>query len=387
MRLMPRLPRTIVLLALTSLFADISTEMLYPILPLFLTRDLRAPASIVGLIEGVAQATQYLAQGFSGWFADRAGRNKPIALLGYGLAALAKPTMGLAVAWPAVLAGRFVDRLGSGTRSAPRDALIAAAAGKSRRGVAFGLEGAGDNLGTVAGPLIAAALLFALHLTVRWIFSLAAVPGVVAFALVAPVPETVRHDQPGERPNARSLPPGYWKYLVAAAVSGLGNLSSAFVILRAARAGIPDAQTVLSYAAFNLLAAASSYPAGALSDRLGRKDVLLTGLAILVAADVGLTLAGPAAVVGALFVLSGAYQGIFRAAGKSLATDLAPPRQRATAIGLYSGAVGVAALLASLFGGQLWVSVGPSTTFAYGATLGAIGWILLATLVSETPRG
>ena len=183
------LPRAIVLLAITSFSADVATEMLYPVLPLFLTEELHAPRSAVGIVEGVAEATQNLVQAASGWLADRTGRSKPIAIAGYALAALAKPTIGLATAWPGVLASRFADRFGTGLRSAPRDALIAGSVEERRRGLAFGLEGIGDNLGAVVGPLIAAGLLYLLQVPLRSVFFLAFVPAAIAVALVSTVPD------------------------------------------------------------------------------------------------------------------------------------------------------------------------------------------------------
>jgi len=193
------LSRNTFLLAFASLFADISTEMLYPVLPIFLTQTLKASGSIVGLVEGIAQATQNIVQGFSGWLSDKLQRRKPIALVGYILAAVAKPLMGLATAWPGVLGGRFLDRLGAGTRTAPRDALIAASVEEKDRGKAFGLEGIGDNAGAFLGPLIAVALLITLGLDIRWVFYLAIIPGLLAVLMVVLVKE---------RPAPSPLKPG-----------------------------------------------------------------------------------------------------------------------------------------------------------------------------------
>jgi sugar phosphate permease len=178
------------LLALASLFADISTEMLYPVLPVFLTQSLGVRVSIVGLVEGIAQATQNIVQGFSGWISDKLKQRKPIAIFGYALAAVAKPLIGLSTGWPGVLGARVLDRLGSGTRSAPRDALVAASADDASRGKAFGLEGIGDNLGAFLGPLIAIALLGLAHVGLRSIFFIAFVPGVLAMLMILFVRET-----------------------------------------------------------------------------------------------------------------------------------------------------------------------------------------------------
>jgi MFS family permease len=183
------LSRNTFLLAFASLFADISTEMLYPVLPIFLTQTLKASGSVVGFVEGIAEATQNIVQGFSGWLSDKLQRRKPIAVAGYVLAAIAKPLIGLATAWPGVLGGRFLDRLGAGARTAPRDALIAASVDERDRGKAFDLEGIGDNAGAFLGPLLAVALLFTLGLDIRWIFYLAIIPGLLAVLMILLVEE------------------------------------------------------------------------------------------------------------------------------------------------------------------------------------------------------
>ncbi len=379
-----RLPPTIFAFVIVSFLSDVSTEMLLPILPLLLVRELRAPAGVVGVIEGVAQAAQYIAQGFSGWVADRVRRPRPIALAGYAVAAIAKPFIGLAVSWPTVLGGRMLDRAGSGTRSAPRDAMIAAAAG-DRRGAAFGLEGAGDNLGAVAGPLLTAALLAVAQPPLRVLCFLAAIPGALALALMASIP-VATDEAPVARERLRigALPGRYWCYVGAAAVYGLGNVSSAFVILQTVRAGIPVAATVLVYAGFNLAAAAVSYPAGALSDARGRGRVLLAGALLPPFAFLGLALTSSTILAVLLFAAYGAYQGVFRAVGKALATDLAPRELRASAIGMYSAAIGVAALVANIVGGQIWDRVSPAAMFEAGAVMTLIGWALLAALVRDS---
>ena len=179
--------------------------MPYPVLPIFLTQELGAPASVVGVVEGAAEATQNIVQGVSGWYADRIRRNKPLALVGYGLAALAKPAIGIASTWPVVLAGRVADRLGTGIRSAPRDALIAGSVDDCRRGAAFGFEGVGDNLGAVVGPLLAAALLFALQITTRSLFLIAFLPGAAAFILVVLVTTAVTANVSATSTGSRAM--------------------------------------------------------------------------------------------------------------------------------------------------------------------------------------
>lgn len=373
------------LLAFTSFFADISTEMLYPILPIFLTQVLFSPAAIVGVVEGVAEATQNIVQGFSGRLADKIQDNKKVALFGYGLASLAKPFMGFAASWEQLLLGRALDRLGTGTRSAPRDSLIASSVNESYRGRAFGLEGIGDNLGAVAGPLLAIVFLFTLHLQLRLIFYLAFIPGVLAFLMILTVKKR-SNKQSATLPKFRlnHLPTGYWKYLGAIGLAGVGNSSNAFLILRAKNIGIPLETTILIYAAFNLAAALASYPAGSLSDKLGRRNILILSLIIFIIAYLGFAISSNFLIIATLFILYGVYQGIFRAVGKSMAIDLIPSNLRATGIGIYSTVIGLTSLVASIIGGQLWDKFNPQATFVYGVVFAVIGVVSLFLLTRNS---
>ena len=276
------LSRTTFLLAFASLFSDISTEMLYPVLPVFLTQTLGATGSIVGLVDGFAQAAQNIVQGLSGTLSDRLQRRKPVALAGYFLAAISKPLMGLATVWQVVFGARLLDRLGAGARSAPRDALIAASVAEAHRGRAFGLEGVGDNAGAFLGPLVTLLLLYALHFDIRSVFYLAVVPGLLAFALVVLVkePRAAVAAEAKIDVSPRQFPPAYWKYLLVIALFALGNSSNAFLILRTQDIGASLEHTILIYAAFNLVAALISYPAGSLTDRWGGRNVLFAAFAI-----------------------------------------------------------------------------------------------------------
>jgi MFS family permease len=378
--------RNTVLLTFASLFADISTEMLYPVLPIFLTQTLRASGSIVGLVEGVAGATQNIIQGFSGSLSDKLQKRKSIAIVGYALAAIAKPLIGLSAVWQGVLGGRFLDRLGTGIRSAPRDALIAASVDEENRGKAFGLEGVGDNAGAFLGPLLAIVLLSFLHLDIRLIFYVAVIPGLLALTMILLVAE----GRPGE-PQAKvsiklgRFPNAYWKYLLATAVFGIGNSSNAFLILQTKALGASLATTILIYAAFNLVAALISYPAGSLSDRFGRRDLLLVSFAIFLAVYLGFALTRNLVLIGALFVLYGLFQGIFRSAGKALASDLAPNELRAGGVGWYGTTVGLSGLVASLVAGLLWDHVGHGAVFLFGAASALAGSLALLGLVPSKP--
>jgi MFS family permease len=379
------LSRNTFLLALASLFADISTEMLYPVLPVFLTQTLQASGSIVGLIEGIAQATQNIVQGFSGWLSDMLQRRKPVALAGYALAALAKPLMGLAAAWPGVLGGRFLDRLGTGTRSAPRDALIASSADDQSRGKAFGLEGVGDNAGACLGPLLALLLLGALAFDIRTIFYLAIIPGLAAVLMILLVREQPTSVTAKARIDASvvQFPSGYWKYLLLTALFGLGNSSTSFLILQTQDIGASLQTTIVIYAAFNFVAAVVSYPAGSLSDRWGRRNILLASFILFLAAYIGFALTRNIALIAGLFALYGVYQGIFRSVGKALAADFVPERLRASGLGWYNATVGLFGLAASLIAGLLWDRVGHEAVFLFGAACAIVGSIAVPLLLPK----
>ena len=374
------LSRNTFLLAVASLFADISTEMLYPILPVFLTQTLHASGSVVGIVDGIAQATQNIVQGFSGWLSDRLQKRKSIALVGYTLSALAKPLTGLATAWPAVLGARFLDRVGAGTRSAPRDALIASSVAEEDRGRAFGLEGIGDNLGAFLGPLLAVVLLVMLSVDIRWIFYLSVIPGLLAVLMVLLVQERATKVEAKSKIelNLRQFPRAYWKYLFITALFGIGNSSNSFLILQTKDLGASLETTILVYAAFNLVAALISYPAGFLSDRLGRKTVLLGSFVIFFIAYAGFALTQQVVWVAAMFVFYGLYQGIFRSVGKAFASDFVPDQLRASAVGWYSATVGLLQLVASVVAGLLWDRVGHAAVFAYGAAFALVGIIALS---------
>ena len=347
--------RNTFLLAFSSLFADISTEMLYPILPIFLTQTLKASGSVVGLIEGIAGATQNIVQGFSGSLSDKLQRRKPVALAGYFLSAIGKPLMGAATVWQGVLGGRFLDRLGAGTRSAPRDALIASSADAANRGRAFGLEGVGDNTGAFLGPLLAVLLLIVWQLDIRLIFYLAVIPGLLAFLMVVfvsegPVAVTAKSKIDV---NLRQFSKPYWKYLIATALFGIGNSSNAFLILQTKDIGASLTMTILIYAGFNLVAALISYPAGFLSDKMGRRNILLLAYAIFLVTYLGFALTHECRADRRALHPLWAVQGIFRSVGRALASDYVPEQLRASGVGWYNTTVGLFGLVASLVRARL----------------------------------
>ena len=374
--------KSTVLLALTSLFADISSEMLYPVLPIFLTQTLRASGSVVGLVEGIAEATKNIVQGLSGWLSDKLQKRKSLAFVGYVVSAIAKPLMGLAKTWPGVLGGRFLDRLGAGFRSAPRDALIASSVSDENRGRAFGLEGIGDNLGAFLGPLLTVLLFFSFHFEIRSIFYLAIIPGLFASLMILLVrdrPVSVAAKSKIDV-SFREFPRGYWKYLLVIAMFSIGNSSNSFLILQTKSSGASLEVTILIYAGFNLVAALISYPAGSLSDRWGRRNILLLSFVIFFVAYFGFARGRSVATLAILFIFYGLFQGIFRSVGKAFASDFVPEHLRASGVGWYNTTVGLLQLAASIVAGMLWDRVSHAAVFYYGAIFAIAGSVGLLTL-------
>jgi len=375
--------RDTVLLAFTSLFSDISSEMLYPVFPIFLTQMLHASGSIVGLVEGIAQATQNIVQGFSGWLSDKLQKRKSLAVAGYLLSAVAKPLIGFAQVWQGALGGRFLDRLGAGFRSAPRDALIASSVAEENRGRAFGLEGIGDNLGAFLGPLITVALLMSVHPDILWFFYLAIIPGLLSIFMILlvherPVPVAAKSKIDV---TLRQFPKTYWTYLLVTALFGVGNSSNSFLILQTRGMGASLGATILIYAGFNLVAALISYPAGSLSDTWGRRTLLLMAFLIFFISYLGFAHAKNLVLIATLFVFYGLFQGIFRAVGKAFAADFVPEHLRASGVGWYSMTVGLLGLVANIVAGLLWDRIGHAAVFYYGAAFALAGSIGLLVLI------
>lgn len=366
-----------VLLGLGSLFADISTEMLYPVLPIYLTQTLKAGGGVVGIVEGFAIAAQNIVQGLSGWISDKIHKRKPIAVLGYTIAALSKPLIGVANVWQGVLGARILDRTGTGIRSAPRDALIASSVEEEHRGKAFGLEGVGDNLGAFLGPILAIFLLYVLHFGIRHIFLIALIPGLLAVLMILLVSEKKKFSNASVKSKldlkVSKFPKEYWKYLIIIALSGIGNFSTSFLILRTKNIGVSLLATIFIYAIYNLIAALASYPSGFLSDKIGRKNLVIFSIFIFVLTYLGFALSKNILVIAFLFILYGIYQGIFRAIGKVWATDFIPAELRASGIGWYMTTVGLSGLAMSIIAGQLWDRVSHEAVFFYGATTALVG--------------
>jgi MFS family permease len=368
-----RLPRTVIALAAVSFLTDASSEMIYPLLPLFLNTTLGAGALAIGAIEGAAETVAALLKLVSGWWSDRVARRKPLVLLGYGLASVVRPLIGLAQSATQVLGLRLVDRIGKGIRGAPRDALIADAVDPSQRGRAYGFHRAGDHAGAVVGPLAAFALLGWFGFSLRTVFLLAAVPAALAvITLVVGVREAPRAVRgPARPPDLRRAGLGrtFWGYLAVLLVFTLGNSTDAFLLLRAADLGVPAALVPVLWAMLHVVKSASSTPGGTLSDRLGRRPLIVGGWIVFALVYLGFALATEAWHAWALFAAYGVFFGLTEGTEKALVADLVRPEVRGAAFGWYNLAIGIGALPASLLFGAIWEMVGPAAAFLSGAAL------------------
>ena len=376
-----RLPRNVVVLSWVSFFQDAASELLYPIFPLFITVTLGAPASALGLIEGVAEGTASVGKALSGRLADRF-RRKPLIAIGYGISSAAKPLIGLAGVWPVAMGGRFVDRVGKGLRTSPRDALLAADTPPEIRGRAFGFHRAADTAGAVVGPLLGLALYEALDHHLRPLFFFAAIPAafsVAAIAFVRERPPAVAPTPASAVPKAPAsrLPANYWRVVAVLSIFGLANFSDALLILRAKDLGLGFVAVILVYTLYNVVYAGLSLPAGIVSDRIPRRLVYGTGLVIFAVAYTGLGLARTSGWVWLLLPLYGAYTALTDGVGKAWVADLLPRDLLGTGLGLFQGITGGCALVASTWAGFAWGSAGRTPLLVAGGVVGALALTLL----------
>jgi MFS family permease len=379
----PKMPRTVWALGFVSLFMDLSSETIHALLPLFLTTTLGASVAVVGVIDGIAESTASISKVFSGWLSDRIGRRKPLILLGYGLGALSKPLFPLASSAGVVLGARFADRIGKGLRGAPRDALVADVTPAGMLGRAFGLRQAMDTVGGFAGPLLAVVLMFLFSNDMRAVFWVALIPAILcvacAVAGVDDAPKPAGDPPPPVRlAELRTLGRPFWNVVAVGIVFTLARFSEAFLILRAAGEGLPLALAPLVLVAMNAVYALGAYPAGALADGRPARELLLWGLAVLIAADALLAWGPGLAVVFGGIALWGAHMALTQGLMAKLVADAAPARVRGSAFGLFNLASGVALLLASVLAGLLWDRAGPSATFLAGGGFAALALLLLA---------
>lgn len=383
-------------LTAVSFFTDASSEMIYPLLPVFLTTVLGASAGFLGVIEGTAETTAALLKLGSGWWSDRVKKRKPLIVGGYALASFVRPLIAIAQSASQVLAIRIADRVGKGIRGAPRDALIADSVDESVRGRAFGFQRTGDHAGAVLGPLIAFAVLTWWHIPLRTVFWLAAIPGIVA-VVVAVVFIRERALAPA-RPEAKSsvglpaiVPLGnrFWAVLGVITVFTLGNSTDAFLLLRAAQLGVPVALAPILWAMLHVVKATTSTPGGALSDRIGRKPAVIAGWTIYAVVYLLFSRATQAWQAWALFAAYGLYFGLVEGTEKAMVADLVPAGRRGVAFGWYNLAIGIGALPASVLFGMLWDRYGSPAAFTFGAAMAGLSVVglLLVPLKPRVPVG
>ena len=388
-----KIPKAVWVLGFVSMFMDISSEIIHALLPLFLTASLGISVAMVGLIDGVAEATASITKVFSGYLSDRMGKRKPLILIGYGLGALSKPVFALAGTAPVIMGARFADRIGKGLRGAPRDALVADVTPAEIRGRAFGLRQSIDTLGAFLGPLIAIAAMAAFANDMRAVFWLAVIPAGIAVVLVLVGVEDAKRPAgesdarvPVRIADLRRLPRTFWMLVGIGAVFTLARFSEAFLILKANAEGLPLALTPLVLVAMNAVYMLAAYPLGSLSDRMSAKTMLIGGLVALVVADLALALlsglAGTFVGIALWGVHMAATQGLFA----KLVADRSPPGLRGSAYGVFNLATGLSLLAASVIAGVAWDAIGPNATFLTGAVFSLVALVGLSVVRTDTPR-
>lgn len=381
-RIRRRVPTTVFALGVVSFFTDMSSEMIYPLIPVFLVGHLGAGAAALGIIEGLAESAAALLKVVSGWWTDRVKKRKPFLLVGYGIAGAVRPLIGLATSWVQVGAIRFTDRVGKGIRTAPRDALIADVTHDDRRGTAYGLQRAMDSAGALVGPLIAAALL-AIGVAVRSVFLLAVIPAIIVIVVIVTWVKEPEHEEHPIGPrtsiwsHGRELGSGYWWLLASIMVFTLGNSTDAFLLLRLNDAGVSVAWIAVLWALLSGMKMVFALIAGPMSDRLGRKRLQIAGWTLYALVYLGMALVSSTAAAIGLFVVYGAYFGLTEPVERAWVAGLAPERLRGSAFGYYNAAIGIGALPASVVFGAIWVLSSPAAAFTFGAVLAAIAVMML----------
>src|SRR5450631_2940127 len=379
----------VLILGLVSFLTDVSSEMIYPLLPLFVATLPGGSAAFLGLIEGAAETTAALLKLASGSYSDRIRSRKGLVLAGYGVSALARPLIALATSPLGVLVVRMSDRVGKGVRTSPRDALIADSSPPDGRGKAFGFHRSMDHAGAVVGPLLATAALYLWANDVRTVFWLAGIPGLMAVILiilkVREVPREPAPLSPAKRLLPGALPHGPIRgYLAILLLFTLGNSSDAFLLLKASQSGMSASRVALLWSAFHIVKMLATMPFGALSDRIGRKRVIICGWAVYAVSYCGFALADSQWQIWCVFLFYGIFYGLTEGVEMAFVADMAPSEQNGTAFGWYNLAIGVGALPASLIFGAIWTWASPAAAFTFGACLAAVATILLTMLSVPT---
>lgn len=384
------IPRPVWLLGWTSLFTDAATEIIYPLLPLYLSRVLGASATSLGVIEGVAEAINSVLKVASGWLSDRRDRRRPIVIAGYAISSIARPFIAGASRWTDVLLIRALDRTGKGIRSAPRDAMLATFATPTTRGRIFGFHQAMDHIGAILGPLAATVFLFFLPGQLRLLFALTAIPGAIAVAtlfLIKEEPLAPQESTAAVPKSTGALPRRFYSLLAVILVFSLGNSADAFLLLRLGDALGSATYVPLLWAALHVVKASLSTWGGGLSDRFGRRRVIAVGWVIYAAVYLGFATASSGIVFVAWFLVYGVYFALTEGAEKALVADLTPAGQHGLAFGFYNMALGVGALIASVAFGMLYDHAGAAVAFSAGAALATLAAVLLMFLPADSRSG
>ena len=370
-----RIPKGVWVLGGVSLLMDVSSEMIHSLLPLFMATTLGASVIVIGIIEGVAEATALILKVFSGVISDYVGKRKGLALLGYGLGALSKPLFAIAPTSGVVFSARMIDRVGKGIRAAPRDALVADVTPPEIRGAAYGLRQSLDTIGAFLGPLLAVALMFLWDNDFQSIFWVAAIPAVLSIALLGfglKEPRTAvvqKRTNPLRRENLKKLSTAYWWVVAIGSIFTLARFSEAFLVLRAQQMAIPLFAIPLVMVAMNLVYSLTAYPFGKLSDSMSHSKMLQWGLLVLIAADIVLALSSHWSTLLAGVALWGIHMGMTQGLLAAMVAHTAPPELRGTAFGMFNLMSGIALLLASAGAGVLWEVLGAASTFYAGAII------------------
>ena len=391
-RLRPPIPRTVWALGLVSLFMDLSSESIHALLPLFLTTTLGASVALVGLIDGVAEATASIAKVFSGYLSDRLRKRKALILIGYGLGAVTKPLFALAGTPAVVFGARFADRIGKGLRGAPRDALVADVTPPEIRGRAFGLRQSLDTVGAFAGPLLAIGLMAAFANDIRMVFWVAVIPAVLAVACVlfgvedAPAATTPMAAPPVRLVDLKRLPRAFWSVTLVSVVFTLARFSEAFLILKASAAGLPLMLAPLVLVVMNVVYALGAYPAGIWSDRVPARRLFGWGLLALIAADLSLSLLPGLGTAFVGIALWGVHMALTQGLLAKLVADHAPAELRGSAFGVFNLMTGAAMLFASVIAGLVWDRFGANATFLVGAGFAFVALVCVFSLGNTSGR-
>jgi MFS family permease len=372
----------IIVLGLVSLFTDLSSNMIVPILPLYLTTVLHVQVGSIGIIEGIAESTASILKLFSGWITDRVGKHKLLMLIGYGLSNLTKPFFALSASWGQVLMIRFSDRFGKGIRTSPRDALVADSTTKEERGKAFGFRRAMDALGAAIGPLVAFGVLAMSTNNYRLVFWLSVIPGLLAVVLIIFFLKDKEPSGNGKQaalPNIgfRNLNRRFLWFSMISTLFTVGNFSDAFLVLRAQDAGMLPALIPLAFFALNISSSIFSMPIGMLSDRIGRRPVLISGFFIFAMIYFGFGMAKSVMWIWVLFILYGLYYAFTEGIQKAYIADIVPEGTRGTAMGTYNAMTGIAALPASIMAGFLWQTFGPMVAFSTSSIIAILATLLM----------